>query len=171
MARTEMAQVEGRREESAMILQQEHKVAVATENGKVIAPHFGAAPLFVVYTVIKGKVAFEEFRVNRRDCTRSVEDTQASCWELLEELLPDVRVVICRGMGENAYVGMLRRDVLPITTDEKYAQEALASYLKGDLKDNPGRVHRPKRDQRCRDDEEEMRMRIMKGDARDIDSM
>lgn len=149
MAGAEMAKAEWEGKKSAMILHQEHKVAVATENGKVIAPHFGVAPLFVVYTVRKGKVVDEEFRVNRRDFTRSVEDTQANCWELLEELLPDVRVVICRGMGENAYVGMLRRDVLPITTDEEQAQEALMAYIKGELKDNPDRVHRPKRDQRC----------------------
>ncbi len=136
-----------------MILHQEHKVAVATENGKVIACHFGAAPLFAVYTVTKGKVTDEEFRVNRMECARGEEDTQAGCWELLEKLLPDVRVVICGGMGENAYVGMLRRDVLPIATDEELTQEALACYLKGELKENPDRIRRPKRDQRCGDGE------------------
>jgi predicted Fe-Mo cluster-binding NifX family protein len=130
----------------------EHKVAVATVDGKILASHFGSAPLFVVYTVKKGKVLDEEFRVNRRECTRSIEDTQAGCWELMEELLPDVRVVICRGMGENAYVGMLRRDVLPVTTDEEKAQDAVTAYLKDQLEDNPQRVHRNKREQRCEDD-------------------
>jgi predicted Fe-Mo cluster-binding NifX family protein len=154
-----------------MIFHQEHKVALATENGKAVAEHFGSAPLFVVYTVRKGKILEEELRVNRRECTRSTEDTQAGCWELIEELLPDVRVVICRGMGENAYVGLLRRDVLPITTDEEDAREAIMAYLGDNLKDDTHRVHRPKQDRRCEDDAEEIRIRIMKGDAEDLDSM
>jgi len=82
---------------------------------------------------------------------RNDEDTQTGCWELMEELLPDVRVVICRGMGENAYVGMLRRDVLPITTEEENAGEAMADYLKDRLKDHPELVHQPKREQLCED--------------------
>jgi|GEM_PF-517265 len=136
-------------------LQQEHKVAVATIDGKILASHFGSAPLFVVFTVKKGKILEEEFRVNRGECTRNADETQAGCWELMERLLPDVRVVICRGMGENAYVGMLRRDVLPITTDEERAREAVAAYLMDKLEDDPQRVHKPKREQRCEDDIEE----------------
>ena len=151
LAAAKVAQVEEKGYGENMTFEQEHKVAVATMDGKTLAPHFGSAALFVVYTVKKGKVLEEEFRVNRRDCTRGIEDTQAACWEMMEELLPDVRVVICHGMGENAYVGMLRRDVLPVTTDEENAQEALAAYLKDRLEDNPHRVHRPRRDQRCED--------------------
>ncbi len=149
-----MAQVEEKGRGETMTFDQEHKVAVATVDGKTLATHFGSAALFVVYTVRKGKVLEEEFRVNRRDCTRHAEDTQAACWEMMEELLPDVRVVICHGMGENAYVGMLRRDVLPVTTEEENAQEALEAYLKHRLEDNPHLVHRPRRDKRCEDDAE-----------------
>jgi predicted Fe-Mo cluster-binding NifX family protein len=164
-----VAQVEKDGRGERMIFHHEHKVAVATVNGKAIAPHFGSAPLFVVYTVRKGKILEKDLRVNRRECSRSMEDTQAGCWELMEEMLPDVRAVICRGMGENAYVGLLRRDVLPITTDEEDAEEAIAAYLRDSLKDNPHRVHRPKRDGWCEDDREEAGM--MKGDATDLDNM
>jgi predicted Fe-Mo cluster-binding NifX family protein len=152
-----------------MTFNNEHMVAVATLDGKAIATHFGSAPLFVIYTVTKGKVLGEEVRANRRECSKADEDTRVGCWELMEELLPDVRVVICRGMGENAYVGLLRRDVLPITTDEEDAAEAIADYLKDHLKDHPELVHQPRRDQTCEDGVEEIRM--MKGDATDLGNM
>ncbi|MEW6553749.1 MAG: hypothetical protein AB1384_05635 [Actinomycetota bacterium] len=61
-------------------LQQEHKVAVATIDGKILASHFGSAPLFVVFTVKKGKILEEELRVNRGDCTRNADETQAGAW-------------------------------------------------------------------------------------------
>ncbi len=135
-----------------MTYHSEYKVAVASVDGKRISEHFGCAPLFVVYTVRKGKIVHEELRVNCKECERSTEDTQAGCWELMQELLPDVRVVICRGMGENAYVGLLRRDALPITTDEKEVEKAVMSYLRDRLKDDPHRVHRPRFDKQYEND-------------------
>ncbi|NPV58408.1 MAG: hypothetical protein HPY75_01945 [Actinobacteria bacterium] len=132
-------------EKRGMILDREHKVAVATLDGKRIADHFGSAPMFAVYTVRKGKVLDWEVRANREGCSRDEEDTQAGCWELVERLLPDVRVVICGGMGENAYVGLLRRDVLPVTTPEVEVERAVEEYLRGRLEDDHGRVHPPRR--------------------------
>lgn len=128
-----------------MILDREHKVAVATLDGKKIADHFGAAPLFAVYRVRKGKVLDWEIRANREVCCRDEEDTQAGCWELMERLLPDVSVVICRGMGEKAYVGLLRRDVLPVTTPEYEVERAVEAYLCGRFEDDHGRIHPPRR--------------------------
>ena len=128
-----------------MMFEREHKVAVATTDGKKIADHFGSAPLFAVYTVEKGRVLDWEVRANREGCSREEDDTQAGCWELMERLLPDVRVVICGGMGENAYVGLLRRDVLPVTTPEDDVERALEAYLKGRLEDDHGLVHPPRR--------------------------
>ncbi len=129
-----------------MMLERDHKVAVATVDGRKIADHFGSAPIFVVYTVSKGKATERETRVNPRGCAGKREDTQAGCWELMRELLPDVRVVICRSMGENAYVGLLRRDVLPVTAEEEDAERAVTAYLRGRLREDAQRVHKPRRD-------------------------
>lgn len=129
-----------------MISDHKHKIAIGTMDGKVIAEHFGLAPIFAVFTVERGKVLRREERVNHGECVRNREDAQAGCWELMERLLPDVRVVICRGMGENAYVGLLRRDVLPVTTPEEEVEAAVEAYLKGRLVDDPGRVHPPRRE-------------------------
>ena len=152
----------------AMISEREHKVAVATVDGRVIAEDFGSAPLFVVARLRKGKVLEEELRVNRRECPRDAEDTRAGCWELMQDLLADVRVVICRGMGESAYVELLRRDVLPITTEEEDAGRAIAAYLRDRLKEDPGRVHRPKHDRYREGDEEGKDVGSWKGDVKDL---
>jgi len=132
-----------------MPLQQEHKVAVATVDGEVIAAHFGSSPYFLVCTIRKGKIAGRELRENSKGCTRSLEDGHADCWDMIEDMLPDVRVIITSGMGENAYVGFLRRDVLPIVTMLSNVEEAVDAYLKDGLKDYPQLVHHSRRAEGC----------------------
>jgi hypothetical protein len=47
------------------------------------------------------------------------------CWEIIDRILSDVRVVIAAGMGENSYVGLLKRNVLPLVTEEIDHEKAL----------------------------------------------
>jgi predicted Fe-Mo cluster-binding NifX family protein len=129
-----------------MVFHKEHRVAIASMDGKKIAAHLGAAPLFVVYRVKEGKILEEEIRENNWMHSSSHEDSVAGCWKLIGELLPDVKVVISRGMGENAYVGLLRRDILPVNTDENEAGLAIQAYLEDKLEDNPKMIHRPRRE-------------------------
>ena len=132
-----------------MPLQQEHKVAVATVDGEVIASHFGSSPYFLVWTISKGRIAGRELRENRKGCMRSTDENHADCWDMIEDMLPDVRVIITSGMGENAYVGFLRRDVLPIVTTLSSVEEAVDAYLKDGLKDYPQLVHHSRRTEGC----------------------
>jgi predicted Fe-Mo cluster-binding NifX family protein len=124
-----------------MITMREHRVAIATEDGKHIASHFRAAPIFVIYTVRQGKFFSAETRVNALAAIPAEIDCNADCWKVVDDVLGDVRVVICSGMGENAYVGLLRRDILPLLTDEKYTDRALDEYLRGRLREQPELVH------------------------------
>ncbi len=117
----------------------ESKIAIATNDGIDVAEHFGSAPLFYVATVRRGRVIAEETRPNRYHCAES--ERAGLCWDLISELLPDVRAVITTGMGENAYVGLLRRDILPLVTTETNLHAALRAYLSGKLKEEPRRVH------------------------------
>ncbi len=135
-----------------MPLQHEHKVAVATVDGEVIASHFGCAPYFLVCTVRKGKITCRELRENRKEFLRMREDSHGDCWDMIEGLLPDVKVMITSGMGENAYVGFLRRDVLPIITTLSGVEEAVDAYLKDGLRDYPQMVHHSRRGERCTKD-------------------
>jgi len=114
-----------------MITKRKHKVAIATEDGNRIASHFRAAPLFIVYTVRSGRLSAAETRTNTLTSPAEEGECNTDCWKVMDEILDDVRVVICSGMGENAYVGLLRRDILPLLTDEEYADNPLAEYLRG----------------------------------------
>lgn len=124
-----------------MVKGQEHKVAIATKDGERIARHFRAAPFFIVYTVRKGRLLSAETRINMHSSAPAPQEGQAECWKIMEETLGDVRVVIVSGMGENAYVGLLRRDMLPLLTEEEYADRALEEYLRGRLREHPELVH------------------------------
>jgi predicted Fe-Mo cluster-binding NifX family protein len=120
----------------------EHRVAIAvTEDERHVASHFGAAPRFLVLRVKKGRVIAREVRTNTDKCIHA--SGTLGCWDVMERVLPDVRVVISSGMGENAYVGLLRRDVLPLVTDETAVEEAIRSYLHDRLYENPSLVHPP----------------------------
>jgi predicted Fe-Mo cluster-binding NifX family protein len=120
-----------------MAKEQEHRVAIATEDGKRIAHHFRAAPFFIVYKIKNGRLLSAETRVNIYASSPAAREGRAECWRVMEEILDDVCVVIVSGMGENAYVGLLRRDILPLLTEEEHAEQALDEYLHGNLKEHP----------------------------------
>lgn len=124
-----------------VVMLREHKVAIATEDGKRISAHFRSAPFFLVYTIKRGRLTAAESRENARAAAPLSGKGSAECWKVIDETLDDVRVVICSGMGENAYVGLLRRDILPLLTDEEYADRALDLYLRGCLKERAELVH------------------------------
>jgi predicted Fe-Mo cluster-binding NifX family protein len=123
------------------MIKRKHKVAVATRDGKRVCPHFGIAEEFHIFTVDEGRIIGEEIRENREPCSHREGGNKGGCWDLVESLLQDVKVVISAGMGENAYVGILRRDILPLVTEEVPIDEAMKSYLKGDLRESHDRVH------------------------------
>lgn len=108
----------------------EHRVAIAiTEDERHVASHFGAAPLFLVLGVSPGKVSSREVRTNTDKCIHAS---------------GTLRVVVSSGMGENAYMGLLGRDVFPLVTDETGVEEAIRSYLHDRLHENPSLVHPPR---------------------------
>jgi predicted Fe-Mo cluster-binding NifX family protein len=123
------------------MLRKKHKVAVATQDGQKVGAHFGSAEEFYVFTVDEGGVVDEEVRSNLNPCSHKDGGDTGGCWDLIEDLLFDVKVVICAGIGENAYVGILRRDILPLVTEEVPIDQAMQAYIKGELSEDRGRVH------------------------------
>lgn len=118
-----------------------HKVAVATLDETRVCSHFGSANSFHIFTLEGGRVVESEVRLNDRPCFHTLRGSKAGCWDVVDELLPDVKVIITAGMGENAYVGILRRDILPLVTHGGTIQEAVQDYLHGRLKEDPERIH------------------------------
>lgn len=123
------------------MLRKKHKVAVATQDGRKVGEHFGSAKEFHVFTIDAGEVVGEEIRSNTAPCSHHDGGETGGCWDIVESLLFDVKVVISAGMGENAYVGILRRDVLPLVTEKVPIEQALRAYLRGELRENRDLLH------------------------------
>lgn len=123
-----------------------HRVAVAALDESTVAEHLGSSPLFLVFEVEGERARLVEVRRNRKeylDAEGEEGGTTRSCWGLVDEMLADVQVVIAAGMGENAYTGLLRRNILPIVCTERDVERALMKYLGGRLDDHPEMIHPP----------------------------
>jgi predicted Fe-Mo cluster-binding NifX family protein len=49
--------------------------------------------------------------------------------------------LLARGMGQGAYLALQKANIVPITTELKLAEEAVRSYLAGEIVDRPERRH------------------------------
>ncbi len=116
------------------------KVAIATTDGINIHEHFAAAPFFVVLKAKGNRILAREQRENPYGDRRKERGEQAACLRVAKEVLPDVQVVISAGMGRNAYVALLSRNILPLLTQEKNIIKAEKLYLKGRLKEDSSLV-------------------------------
>ena len=123
------------------MIRKKHKVAVATQDGIRVGAHFGSAKEFHVFTIDAGEVMEKESRSNTAPCSHHEGGETGGCWDLIENLLFDVKVIISSGMVENAYVGILRRDILPLVTEEVPIEQAVQAYLRGELRENRDLLH------------------------------
>lgn len=118
------------------------RFAVASDADGAVSMHIGSADLFVVVTMRGARIKSIEKRRNSDKC-KPHEDRCGlpGCWNIIENVVPDVKAVICSGIGEKAYVGLLRRDILPIATSVSNVEEAIEKYRSGLLKHESELVH------------------------------
>jgi predicted Fe-Mo cluster-binding NifX family protein len=55
--------------------------------------------------------------------------------------IADCEVLLCRGMGAGAYESMKQAGIRPIVTDIPNIDEAVQTYLKGEIVDRTDRLH------------------------------
>ena len=122
---------------------EERKAAVATADGANIYEHFAGAPSFLVIKVRDHQVVAREWRENPHGGCVAENDGHARCLQVAVEVLPDVHAVICAGMGKNAYVALLSRNILPLPTQERDIKKAVKLYIKGRLKEDTDLVGQP----------------------------
>ena len=128
------------------------KIAIATEDGKIISAHFGRSPLFAIYEIEDGKIVNTEMRLNtftghfrgdeshgdgRHDHRKGDEHAH----QTVAEGLQDCQVVISHGMGRRAWEDLRNRGIEMIVTDETEVERALNLYLAGELKDRTEKLH------------------------------
>jgi predicted Fe-Mo cluster-binding NifX family protein len=133
------------------------KIAVVTEDEKTISMHFGRAPYYLVFTVEDGKITNRELRdkVGHRQFAsepghhegrhdprghgfgRHSEEKHARMIAAIE----DCQVIIVRGMGRGAYMAMEQANIKPFVTDIAGAEDAVMTYVDGNLIDHTDKLH------------------------------
>jgi hypothetical protein len=135
------------------------KIAIATDDGRTISPHFGEAKKYIVITIEDGFIILWETlaKANHQDSKRDGLDGQHRrrddiCGEgfgrqsvdnhkLIFETINDCQVVLARGMRRGVYIGLRQMDVQPILTDIREIYLAVQAVIDGSIKDHPERMH------------------------------
>ena len=127
------------------------KIAVVTDDGKTISPHFGRARYYVVYDVQGGVIKGSEIRDKAAHHAggESSEheagghhgpDADARHNSMLSNV-SDCEVLIARGMGWGAHEAIKGAGLKPFITDLEIAEEAVKAYVVGKLDNHAERLH------------------------------
>ena len=126
------------------------KIAVATEDGKVISSHFGRSPYFAIYEIDDNKITHKEMRKNtftghfRNEHPQERhhdEDEHHHKHQHVAEGLKDCNVVISHGMGRRAWEDLRAKGIEMIVTDETDVEKAVKMCLAGNLEDKTEMLH------------------------------
>ncbi|MCK4820730.1 dinitrogenase iron-molybdenum cofactor biosynthesis protein [bacterium] len=136
------------------------KIAVVTDDEKTIGAHFGRASKYVVFSVENGEIASREVRekVGHRqfaaeDQTKSHhhDDKEAGGRGLGKHAgerhrrmfanITDCAVLLARGMGRGAQLGLQQTGLKPILNDISDIDIAVEAAINGSIVDHPNRVH------------------------------
>jgi predicted Fe-Mo cluster-binding NifX family protein len=117
------------------------KIAVASDDGIVLAHHFGRSRYFLVFDVRDGRLTGPEARAN--GCTASAQGEcghepdahhHAHSHEALVEALKDCQVVLAGGMGRRAAMDLKAHGIQPLAVSfDGPAVEAVRAYLSGSI--------------------------------------
>jgi predicted Fe-Mo cluster-binding NifX family protein len=140
------------------------KIAAVTDDGKTISAHFGRAIKYAVLTVEEGQITASELRdkANHRDFHPEESGRQeqliqpsgpkehsghghgqhsAEKHQRMFDTITDCQIVLARGMGQGAYMGLEQMGVRPILTEIKTIDEAVQAVIDGSIEDHPERLH------------------------------
>ena len=132
------------------------KLAVITDDGKIISQHFGRAPYYMVYTIEEGKIVNREMRNKighnhfavspvHEEAHPGVGHGQDAASHdkhvSMAEVIADCEALLCGGMGMGAYNSMRRLNIKPVVTDERDAEAAVQAYIDGKLVDHTELLH------------------------------
>ncbi len=121
------------------------KIAVVSDNGTMIAGHFGRARGFIVYTVDNSAITGKDWLSNTftAHAQGHVHGVQGEHQHGMHghgpilRALSDCEVVISRGMGRRAYDDLTQSGCRVVITVEEDAQNAVELFLAGQLVDQP----------------------------------
>ena len=116
------------------------KIAVASDDGKTIASHFGRTRGFILVDILDKKIVSEDYIPN--DFTghaRGMEghDHSHDRHGPILHALKDCSVVISHGMGRRIYIDLQEAGKQVFITPETDAMRAIELYIQGELEDRP----------------------------------
>ena len=118
------------------------KVAVATNNEKTVAGHLGRVGGFLIYKIKDGKVVDKEFRENNFTNHGHGHEHHGHNGgghnhghHRLIEGLGDCKNLIFKSGGWRIIDDLEAHGIHPIITDEKFADEAIDKFIKGELEE------------------------------------
>ena len=135
------------------------KIAVVTDDGKTISQHFGRALQYSVYTLEKGKVINKELRdkLGHKDFAKEEEGRQhhghgdsrgrgygthsKGKHRRMFTTIEDCDVLLARGMGRGAYLGLEEFGIKPILTDIAEIELAVQAVMDGSITHYPEKLH------------------------------
>lgn len=118
------------------------KIAVASDDGKVISAHFGRSLGFVIAEIENREIKTKQYRKNTfTGHARGLadEDCNLDRHQPILEALKDCQIVISHGMGRRIYDDLKNAAIGVFITEEVDVDEALSAFIKGELKDHPER--------------------------------
>ncbi len=119
------------------------KVAVASDDGKTIAEHFGRTQGFIIYDISeKGEIVSKTYRQNNH--THHMQGhhddhTHGHDHGPILGLLKDVQAAVSRGMGRRILYDLDNAGIKPFIVTVTDADEALEKYLQDQLESDLNR--------------------------------
>jgi len=116
------------------------RIAVASDDGKTIASHFGRTRGFLVYQIESGKIRSREYIENTfTGHARGLSEADHSVDRHgpILAALSGCEAVISNGMGRRIYEDLRNAGIIAYVVNETDADEALSLYLRNALADHP----------------------------------
>lgn len=135
------------------------KIAAVTDDGKTVSPHFGRATIYVVFFVedgrviqqeLRGKIGQQEFQneglegqgkhqnnPQGRGFGRHSEEKHRRMFANIT----DCDVLLARGMGQGAFLGLQQIGIRPILTDIPEIEKAVQAVIDGSIEHHAERLH------------------------------
>ena len=142
------------------------KIAAVTDDGQTISPHFGRAIRYAVFTIEDGHIVAQELREkanhfdfhqgddaghlashpiqpagHKHDPGHGHGRHSAYKHQRMFESIPDCQIVLSRGMGQGAYIGLQALGIQPLLTDIRDIADAVQAVIDGSIVDHPERLH------------------------------
>lgn len=116
------------------------RIAIASDDEKTIASHFGRTKGFVICEIEDDQIKSREYRLNT--FTGHARGLQGLGHEIDRHVpilaaLADCKAVVSHGMGRRIYDDLRRAGIEVFVTDKTDIQKALRLYLDGELIDRP----------------------------------